>query len=122
MPKQQTIYEVHYEFQTVEQIKDRTAGSTKIHFRAATDAKAVVAARSFWNNRYKNMPEYFAKCCCAQIWEFDPKPLDEDGGLQGTGRCRMVFEWKIQTGLGPGVCVGAALVASPMADMFNSSL
>lgn len=113
------MYQIEYEFQSDHNVADNTARGTTVHIRSKSDRTTVADAARWWQNRYKAIPESFRRCCSVVIFEFDPSPLDEDGYLPNMGRIRMVFQWKIQTGMGPGVTVGSNLVNNPACDMFN---
>lgn len=113
------IFQVDYEFASDHNIAERTAQSTTIHFRATGDKTAVKGAIAWWANRHKNVPSHFQRCYAVKVFEFDPSPLDDDGYQSNSGRIRMLFQWKIDTGCGPGVTIGTKLVDDPTIDIFN---
>lgn len=113
------MYQIEYEFQADHNVKERTGQGTAIHIRSNTDKTAVADAARWWINRHSAIPEHFRKCLSVIVFEFDPSSLDENGYLPNMGRIRMVFQWKIQTGMGPGATVGANLVKDRVCDMFN---
>lgn len=117
--KHPTIYEIQYEFQTEDDVKQRVAHSTTIHIRSTSDQNVVNDTIAFWRNRHKAVPERFNHLGSVRIFEFNPQVLRADGGLIGSSAARRVFEWKVYTGCGPGVTHGSGLVDDPACDMFN---
>lgn len=112
------IYQIDYEFQAEHNVAERTAQSTTIHIRCTSDKAAVKDAVRWWANRHKNVPDHFMNCLAVNVFEFDPQPLTETGGLFNTGRI-LLFQWKVTTGCGPGATIGTKLMDAPYSDPFN---
>jgi len=112
------IYRIDYEFQTDDDIKAHVGRGTDIYIRASSGREALASAIAFWKQRHKNLPEYFRKVGCVTIHLFDPNPLEPDGSLRGTG-IMTKYQWKISTGCGPGVVLGAEWTDDPVGDPYN---
>lgn len=102
----------HFEYQDQSMMSLRTATSTVLHYTAPTPKEAAASAIRWWRKRHGILPEHFARCCAVSVRVFDPPPVGPYGEYDGCAGS-LVFEWKLETGMGPGVTVGPGLVDDP---------
>ena len=68
-----------------------------ITFEADDMNAAKADAKRWFDNRNRNLPDYFGTLFCVKIYQFTPQRVDADGYLPpDTGMCG--YEWKYDWG------------------------
>lgn len=67
-----------------------------IEFIAPTPSEAILAALRFWQNRRRQLPEWFDTLLCMKIYVHYVGPIADDGMLQ-TRKSMHFFEYKYDT-------------------------